>query len=115
MIYDITNHHDSIVDWNEKQPMHRGEYLPQRNRKRDSQITLSASDEDFAVQIRSSDEHESDSLSPTTVRSNQSTIDSNDCFRDDDVNSFNEELEPLTPSPRASSQGSTATSSSFFP
>jgi hypothetical protein len=31
MIHDITNHHDSIIDWNEKQPMHRGEYLPQKN------------------------------------------------------------------------------------
>jgi hypothetical protein len=113
-MHNIVNHHESIEDWNEKQSTRHPEHLSQKNRQRDSQITFSASDEEYAVQLRSL-EQESDSLSPTTIRSNQSTIDSNDCFRDDEVNSFNEELEPLTPSPRASSQCSTVRSSSFFP
>lgn len=77
--------------------------------------SYSTSDEEFGVERSTLERDEGLSLSPTTIRSNQSTIDSHEIFIDDDVNSFNDELEPLTPSPRESSQGSTIRSSSFFP
>jgi len=113
VIDDILHKHeeDIIEDWKEKQSIHRFENPSQQNQEIHSQITFTVSDEDFVLPK----ERETYSLSPTTVHSNQSTIDSNECFRDDEVNSFNDELEPLTPSPRISSHSSTDRTSSFFP
>jgi hypothetical protein len=112
---DCTSRMEDITEWNNFQSRFHSEYQFPSKINRDSQITFTASDEDdFGIQLPTTG-GEAHSLSPTTIYSNQSTIDTNDCFRDDEVNSFNDELEPLTPSPRASSLSSTAISSTFFP
>lgn len=64
-----------------------------------TQITFTACDEEQGVEVMCFEgEIEAFPLSPTS-RSNQSSIDTNEFFNDDGVNSFNSELEPLTPSP----------------
>ncbi len=48
------------------------------------------------------------------VLSNQSSIETNESFNDDGVNSYNEELEPLTPSPKMK-QNQRSARNAFFP
>ena len=81
-----------------------------RNSDNETHITYAVDnigDEERGVEVNYCD---SDSLpySPT-AQSNQSSIDTNECFDednvDDGVNSFNSELEPLTPSPTSMNTG----------
>lgn len=60
-------------------------------------ITFSTSDEEHGVEVNCRDAVDPPRESfPPSVRSN-STIDTNECFDDDGVNSYNAELEPLSP------------------
>lgn len=95
---------DNDSDWVE----HSNEKLPiQKKRSEDNtHITFNVADEERGVEVDYFDSDQTP-LSPTalspTAQSNQSSIDTNECFDDenddDGVNSFNSELEPLTPTP----------------
>lgn len=104
---------DEMVDWDEftrNQIDNDSEWVEydgsetlsiKRKRSVDTNITLTASDEELAVEVGSEERNrKKDCFSPAAI-SNQSSIDSNEYYHenDDSVNSFNSELEPLTPSP----------------
>ena len=65
----------------------------------------SLSDEEHGVAAHSFDDINGSALSPaeisnhSSIDTNESSIDTNEYYDDDGVNSFNSELEPLTPSP----------------
>jgi len=114
---------DDLVDWDE---YHRNQldndnsdcggddsYVIQTKNSEDTQITFTASDEEHGVEVRCFEE-ETDGHSPTSRRSNQSSIATNDVFNDGDgVNSFNSELELLTPSPKMNGRGGSPRSFHF--
>jgi hypothetical protein len=92
-------HFDENIDWDEFTKNQVGNDWVQKEVKKkrsedQTQVTYNNTD----VEVEYYNDNEPLPISPT-AQSNQSSIDTNECFDDDGVNSFNSELEPLTPSP----------------
>ena len=109
---DMDYNDDDLIDWEEFSKHQRNtgssslgsdKYQVEQKDSTETRLTFTASDEEHGVEVRCFEVEEGFPLSPT-ARSNQSSIDTDEYFNDDGVNSFNSELEPLTPSPRAISK-----------
>jgi hypothetical protein len=109
---DMDYNDDDLIDWEEfsKYQQNTGsssvasdKYQIEKKDSSGTRLTFTASDEEHGVEVRCFEVEEGFPLSPTS-RSNQSSIDTDEYFNDDGVNSFNSELEPLTPSPKAVSK-----------
>jgi hypothetical protein len=98
---------DDQIGWEEfskNQPSSfDSEFYPQKESVA-TQLTFTASDEEYGVEVRRFEANPDEFPVCPTARSNQSSIDTNEYFNDDGVNSHNSELEPLTPSPVSNSK-----------